>query len=245
MTFKECLIYILLRIFLPGHTNTLEWKMLRLLNRDRRKHRLKALFMQDDLRKTARKHSRDMAKLDYFEHENKYGQSHADRYKIDRITDTVSGENLAKIGGYTFPTERAENGLMNSPGHRANILNDSYNCVGIGIHKSDKGVYYFTQNFAKRSLIFSNRIPKSITVGSNLNIYCYPTENIKSGIYRLIFGNEIIIEKQFILHTGKNLIKIPFKKLGLMKVEIYTNSSKKISFELVNTFEILVKTSWL
>lgn len=244
MSIIEFLIYILRRIFLPNSIKTMELQMFFLLNRDRRRNHLRSLFFQDDLSYVARKHSKDMAKKDYFEHENKLGYSHVDRYKIDRITEVTSGENLAKIGGYPLPVHRAEIGLMNSPGHRANILNENYNCVGIGIHKSEKKVYYFTQNFAYRPLIFLGKPPEQIRINKGINLIFKPAEKVYTGIYRIKSGKNIIREKSFNVLEGKNLLKIPFSETGLYSIEIFTNVKGHKSFTLSNSFQLRVGSGW-
>ena len=89
MSIIDFLIYILRRIFfqIPSNYGVTD---VFLLNRDRRRNHLDHYF-QDDLSYVARKHSKDMAKR-LFEHENKLGYNHADRYKIERITEVTSGE---------------------------------------------------------------------------------------------------------------------------------------------------------
>lgn len=236
--------YLLRCVFVPNAPSTMELKMLRLLNRDRGRNRLRALFMQDDLRNVARKHSKDMAKLDYFEHENPLGHTHADRYKMERITEVVSGENLAKISGYPLPVHRAEIGLMNSPGHRANILNKAYNCVGIGVHKSEKKVYYFTQNFAYRPLILLGKIPKKIRPRTDFCLTFKPAEKILTGYYQVREGKMVIREKPFKILEGKNLLKIPFNSLGLYRTDIFVNHAGSSRFSLSNSFELRVSDSW-
>ncbi len=218
--------------------------MLRLLNRDRKRLGFKPLFMQDDLKKVARKHSKDMAKRDYFEHENLLGQSHVDRYKIERITEVLSGENLAKIGGYPLPVHRAEIGLMNSPGHRANILNSSYNCVGIGVHKSEKSVYYFTQNFAYRPLIFLGKIPRKISHRKTFCLTFKPAEKVLTGFYKVREGKSVLKEKTFKVLEGKNILKIPISSEGLYSIDIFTNPSGSGRFILSNSLELRVVTGW-
>lgn len=218
--------------------------MLRLVNKDRKKHGFKSLFMQDDLSDVARAHSKDMAKLDYFDHTNFAGQSHSDRYLDAKISDVVSGENLAKIGGFSHPVIRAEIGLMNSPGHRANILNKSYNCVGIGVHKSDRGVYYYTQNFAQRSLIFTKTVKKRIRKRKGLTLELKPVGNVKLGVYRVLEGTQILKEKGFQLRSGKNRLQIPLSRTGKFTVEIYTGSHSRNSLNMANRFEIKVTQGW-
>jgi len=215
--------------------------MLRLVNKDRKAHSLKSLFMQDDLRQVARLHSKDMARKDYFEHENLQGQSHVDRLVEAKITDVVSGENLAKIGGFPHPVHRAEIGLMNSPGHRANILNTKYNCVGIGIHKSQRKVYYYTQNFAYRTLLFNKKPKKSIKLSKGLKLVFEPVPGVKSGIYRILDHTGIVEEKGFPIIKGKNHLTIPFKTVGQYKIELFTGKKGSSKLNLSNKFNIRVR----
>src|SRR3989338_4892182 len=198
MTFSQFIRYLFRRLFLPRAPRTMEWQMLRLLNKDSKQHRLPALFMQEDLRDVARKHSRDMARKDYFSHTNHQGKSPADRLKSARVTDAVSGENLAKIGGFAHPTVRAEIGLMNSPGHRANILNEKYNCVGIGVIKSATRIYYYTQNFAKRNLVFKKKPHRKILLKKGLSLRASTLRPLK----------EIIVEVQQ-PHGKKEVHRLP------------------------------------
>lgn len=244
MGFGPFLIYLLRRLFLPNSLRTMEWTMLRLLNRDRRRHGLKPLFMQEDLRQTARKHSRDMAKKDYFDHTNLHGQSHADRYKEDGISDVISGENLAKIGGYSHPVHRAEIGLMNSPGHRANILNEQYNCVGVGVHKSETKVYYYTQNFAKRALIFTRKVKSSVKRRHGLSLTFKPVGPVKIGVYRVFEDNRVIKEKGFLIKNGLNRLQIPFNQRGRYRLEIYTGIKATQPLKMANSFDLKVTEGW-
>jgi hypothetical protein len=222
----------------------MEWTMLRLVNKDRRDHRLPPLFMQSDLSDVARKHSKDMARLDYFDHTNFVGQSHADRYTEARISDVVSGENLAKIGGYKHPVHRAEQGLMNSPGHRANILNKSYNCVGIGVYKSEKKVYFYTQNFAKRQLVFLKKIPHTIRRKKGLVLYIQPVRRTKVGVYRIKEDDLVIREQGFLIKRGKNRLHIPFTQKGKYTVELFVGSHSKKQLHMANSFELRVNEGW-
>ncbi|HWT75491.1 MAG TPA: CAP domain-containing protein [Mobilitalea sp.] len=59
------------------------------------------------------------------------------------ISYTTAGENIAY--GQKTPQE-VVTGWMNSPGHRANILNPNFHKIGIGVYQSN-GVYYWTQEF--------------------------------------------------------------------------------------------------
>ncbi|MEX1123614.1 MAG: CvpA family protein [Patescibacteria group bacterium] len=118
-------------------------KMLELINQERAKAGLKALIWDDALAKVARAHSTDMFARGYFSHTDPDGKSPFDRISQAGITYKAAGENLA----YAANVELAHNGLMRSPGHRANILEVDFGRIGIGV--IDGGIYgkMFTQNF--------------------------------------------------------------------------------------------------
>lgn len=120
-----------------------ESEMLLLLNKEREKNGVDPLVMDTKLRDLARDYSKDMLKRGYFSHYNLEGQSPFDRMDAYGITYGYAGENLALAPS----TALAMQGLMNSPGHRANILNANFGKIGIGV--MDGGVYgkMFTQEF--------------------------------------------------------------------------------------------------
>jgi len=120
-----------------------EKQMLSMLNLQRKKVGLPALEMDGRLRSLARNYSADMFKRGYFSHNNPEGQSPFDRMEEAGITYVHAGENLALAPS----TELAMQGLMNSPGHKANMLSKNFGHVGIGV--MDGGIYgkMFTQEF--------------------------------------------------------------------------------------------------
>jgi uncharacterized protein YkwD len=83
----------------------------------------------------ARDYARDMWQRNYFGHVSPEGKSVADRLDEAGITFQVVGENLALAPTLTT----AHIGLMNSEGHRANILEPDFKRVGIGV--IDNGIY--------------------------------------------------------------------------------------------------------
>lgn len=121
----------------------LEAKMLVLVNKERTKHGLQPLQADPEMAVVARAHSRDMFARGYFSHTTPEGKDPFDRMKDRNVKFLTAGENLALARMLTL----AHNGLMNSPGHRANILNASFGRLGIGI--LDGGMYglMVTQNF--------------------------------------------------------------------------------------------------
>jgi len=127
----------------PRVREDLEAKMLELVNEERAKENLKPLVADPELTVVARAHSRDMFARGYFSHITPEGKTPSDRIRAAHVKFLVAGENLAL--GQTLAI--CHQGLMNSPGHRANILEPSYGRLGIGI--LDGGVYglMITQNF--------------------------------------------------------------------------------------------------
>jgi len=112
-----------------------ETQMLRLVNEERRKYGLKPLQFDPELVPVARAHSQDMFVNGYFAHDDLQGKDPFDRMRAANIHFLSAGENLA----LAQTVEIAHVNLMNSPGHRANILNPSFGRVGIGI--LDGGFY--------------------------------------------------------------------------------------------------------
>jgi uncharacterized protein YkwD len=121
-----------------------EQEMFRLVNTERVKAGLEPVFFDDDLRDVARAHSQDMFARGYFSHYTPEGLSPFDRMERAGIDFTYAGENLALAPS----TDLAMQGLMNSPGHRANILNPNFKKIGIGV--IDGGMYgkMYSQEFS-------------------------------------------------------------------------------------------------
>jgi uncharacterized protein YkwD/uncharacterized membrane protein required for colicin V production len=120
-----------------------EQRMLDLLNGERSRVGLKPLAADERLRQVARAHSLEMFQLDYFSHTSPTAGSPFDRMRAGGISFLVAGENLA----YAPNVEIAHQGLMNSPGHRANILRPEFGRVGIGVIRSQAQGEMFTQDF--------------------------------------------------------------------------------------------------
>lgn len=127
-----------------------EQAFVRLVNEERAKKGLRELTIDPVLVAAARQHSREMAQLGYFDHYSPVQgmRSPLDRYAVAlgtrRFTCTV-GENLF------YSSRRDVNlghrSLMNSPGHRANIMADDYRAIGVGVYQAPSGDYYATQMF--------------------------------------------------------------------------------------------------
>lgn len=121
-----------------------EAEMLILLNQARAEAGVPPVVMDETLREVARAHSKDMWERQYFAHENPDGLDPFDRMEAGGAVFRTAGENLA----LARTVVRAHEGLMNSPGHKKNILDPGFKRVGIGV--IDGGVYgqMFTQDFS-------------------------------------------------------------------------------------------------
>ena len=121
----------------------LENAMLVLVNEERMKQNLLPLKADPELTIVARAHSKDMFARSYFAHITPDSKTPFDRMRAAGVRYSTAGENLAL--GQTLTI--CHNGLMNSPGHRANILDKSYGRVGIGILDGGMHGLMVTQNF--------------------------------------------------------------------------------------------------
>ncbi|WP_163537009.1 CAP-associated domain-containing protein [Gracilibacillus sp. YIM 98692] len=121
-----------------------EYQLFDLTNAARVAHGLSPLEWKEPVRTTARDHSQDMADNNYFSHTNLDGQTPFDRLSEDDIRYRMAGENLA--AGQSSSVF-AHEGLMNSLGHRENILKNGYRLLAIGVAFNEESQPYYTENF--------------------------------------------------------------------------------------------------
>jgi uncharacterized protein YkwD len=123
--------------------------VLRFTNDFRLQNNLKPLVYNDRLSTAAVTQSQNMAVQDFFAHEGLDGSTPQTRGTAAGYQGGV-GENIA--AGFTTPRSVVD-AWINSPGHRANLLNPSYKDIGIGFYDypNDTGKsnynYYWTQDF--------------------------------------------------------------------------------------------------
>jgi uncharacterized protein YkwD len=122
-----------------------EQQAVALMNADRRAQGLPDLQVDSRLTNLGEQYAQDMINRNFFSHTNPEGQSPFDRMKQAGIAYTYAGENIA----INQSVPAAETAFMNSPGHRANILNVSYTSVGIGVAYDKSGNVYIVQEFIK------------------------------------------------------------------------------------------------
>ena len=116
-------------------------EVLRLVNVERSKAGLSSLTTNATLKAAADKRAQETKTS--FSHTRPNGSKFSTVLQEYGISYRTAGENIAY--GQRSP-EEVVNGWMNSPGHRANILNGSFGKIGIGVYQSG-GVIYWSQLF--------------------------------------------------------------------------------------------------
>jgi uncharacterized protein YkwD len=104
-----------------------------LLNTERAKHGLVPLRQHPLLELASQRHSDDMVRRKYYEHETPDGVDPQMRMSAVGYAPPWTGENLYTGTGTEATPVRALEGWMESPGHRANILRPEFTEVGVGI----------------------------------------------------------------------------------------------------------------
>jgi len=144
-----------------------------LINKERQKHGLSPLVLNDTLSVIAKKHSQDMANRNYFSHSTPEGHDFSYRYGQAGYSCAIHGQgNIYYIGAenifqnnlydrvvfvdgvahYDWNSakkiaETTVQGWMTSKGHRTNILTPYWRNEGIGVAIAPDGKVYITQNF--------------------------------------------------------------------------------------------------
>ena len=122
-------------VFQLQEVNDSMQRMLNLVNGERRRRGISELCFNAKLNSAALSHSRDMASNVYFSHTGSDGSRASARITRAGYSWRAYGENIASYGS----VDSAHNGLMNSPGHRQNILNSGFRHIGIGIARYNAG----------------------------------------------------------------------------------------------------------
>ncbi len=129
-----------------GTLTAAEQEMLKLLNDARAQNKLSPLKVDMELTNVARIKAQDMIDNSYFSHNSpKYGDPF-DMMKSFGVKYLQAGENIA--GNQSVAN--AQNALMNSPGHRKNILSPDFTHIGLGIQNGGPYGNMFTQMFISK-----------------------------------------------------------------------------------------------
>jgi uncharacterized YkwD family protein/spore coat assembly protein SafA len=140
------LIYPGQKVYVPilDNVKQIENEVVRLTNEQRAKYGLPPLKMDWQLARVARYKSADMRDKNYFQHNSPTYGSPFTMMRNFGIQYRTAGENIA--AGQRTPQE-VVNAWMNSPGHRANILNKNFTHIGVGYAKGGSYGHYWTQMF--------------------------------------------------------------------------------------------------
>ena len=135
-------------VYIPNlqDIKTAENEVIRLVNIQRGNIGLPKLSTNWQLSRIARYKSQDMINKNYFSHISPTYGSPFNMMENFGLKFSAAGENIAM--GQQTPSS-VVTAWMNSPGHRANILNPSYTQIGVGLAKNSNGTCYWTQMFIK------------------------------------------------------------------------------------------------
>lgn len=113
------------------------------VNKERSKRGIKQVVWSGELNTVARAHCLDMFEKGYFSHNSPEGDTPFDRIDAFGISYKAAGENLA----YAPNVDIANQGLINSPGHKANILRPEFGRLGVGTIDGGINGKMFCQEF--------------------------------------------------------------------------------------------------
>lgn len=125
-------------------SQSVEQQVLSLVNEERSKRDLPSLKMDTAISQVAILKSEDMRDSNYFNHTSPSYGSPFEMMKSFGISYKYAGENIA--AGQPS-ADAVMKSWMNSPGHKANILNKNYTHIGIGHVTGGKYTHYWTQQF--------------------------------------------------------------------------------------------------
>ena len=114
-----------------------------LINKQRTNNGLSALKVDAETLNVARIKAQDMVDNNYFSHNSPVYGSPFDMLNSFKVSYKSAGENIAGNSS----NSAAVNAWMNSSGHKANILNSSFNYTGIGVVKSSRYGKIYVQIF--------------------------------------------------------------------------------------------------
>lgn len=120
-----------------------ELEVFNLINAQRTKNGLSALKIDSEVQNVARIKAQDMVNNNYFSHNSPTYGSPFDMLKSFKVSYKTAGENIAGNSS----NSAAVNAWMNSSGHKANILNSSFNYTGIGVVNGSKYGKIYVQMF--------------------------------------------------------------------------------------------------
>ena len=123
-----------------------ELEVFNLINKQRTNNGLSALKIDSEVQNVARIKAKDMVDNNYFSHNSPTYGTPFNMLNSFKVSYKTAGENIAGNSSNTA----AVNAWMNSSGHKANILNNSFNYTGIGVVNGSKYGKIYVQMFIGR-----------------------------------------------------------------------------------------------
>lgn len=123
-----------------------ELEVFNLINKQRTNNGLSALKIDSEVQNVARIKAKDMVDNNYFSHNSPTYGTPFNMLNSFKVSYKTAGENIAGNSSNTA----AVNAWMNSSGHKANILNSSFNYTGIGVVNGSKYGKIYVQMFIGR-----------------------------------------------------------------------------------------------
>ena len=120
-----------------------EQEVFNLINQQRTNNGLAALKIDTEVQRVARIKAQDMVDNNYFSHTSPTYGSPFDMLKSFKVSYSTAGENIAGNSS----NSAAVTAWMNSSGHKANILNSSFNYTGVGVVTGSKYGKIYVQMF--------------------------------------------------------------------------------------------------
>jgi len=159
----------------PPEASSLAQQVIELANTERAAQGLPPLKLQDNLQSAAMWIAQDNATYNYFSHTDRFGRGIEQRFTDFGYTGySIIGENLH--AGSIIASD-AVTSWMNSPGHRANILNGSFCEIGAGYSYNANSAYqrYWSQTFGCRFNVYPVIINREAaqTTSAAVNLYIY------------------------------------------------------------------------
>ena len=157
-----CVVFL---ITIPAHAgpSQREQQLFELVNHEREKAGLPKLEWNDRLAQAALAHSKLQAENRDLSHQFSGEPNVQERVGATRLRFNSVAENVAAAPD----VDTAHAALMKSPGHRANILHQDYNAIGISIVERDHELYV-TQDFAHTLVSYTEKqFSDAIVTGFN------------------------------------------------------------------------------
>ena len=144
----------------PDALSSEEQEFIGKVNAERTSRGLNALTVDPLLVHTARAHSREMCARDYFDHHSPTPglETPMDRY-LKGLHDgggatpesLLIGENIyyCSVFNDIYNVDYGHHAFMNSPGHRANILEKRFTKIGLGVYRNARGEFWVTEMFSR------------------------------------------------------------------------------------------------